>query len=126
MQVRSLRSQRGALAYASGMMAEHSVAEHYQIGGAQVLAERWRGRGGEIDLIVQDGEETVFVEVKKAATTDLAAWRLNRRQMDRICMAACEYCDSLPTGMLTPMRFDVALVDDFGRIEMIPNAFGEH
>ncbi|MFI0395364.1 YraN family protein [Paracoccus jiaweipingae] len=118
------RAARGAMAFTSGLLAEDNVAAHYAQGGATVLARRWRGRAGEIDLIVRQGDGVVFVEVKKAATTDLAAWRLNRRQMDRICLAAVEYCERFTTGTLTPMRFDAALVDDLGRIEVVQNAFG--
>lgn len=118
------RIARGAAAFVSGMMAEDAVAARYRQQGHEVLARRWRGRGGEVDLIVRDDRDIVFVEVKKAATTELAAWRLGRRQMDRICLSAAEYCDRFRAGSLTPMRFDVALVDDFGRVEIIPNAFG--
>ena len=53
-----------------------------------------------------------------------AAWQLGRRQMDRICDAAAEFCGGLDTGLMTDMRFDVALVDAQGRVEVIANAFG--
>ncbi|MDO5619937.1 MAG: YraN family protein [Paracoccus sp. (in: a-proteobacteria)] len=120
------RSRRGALACLSGAMAEDSVAARYQAAGADLLARRWRGRAGEIDLIVQQDDCVIFVEVKKSRTHELAALRLDRRQMDRICGAALEYCGTLPLGSLTEMRFDVALVDETGRIDVIENAFGEN
>ncbi|MDO5631954.1 MAG: YraN family protein [Paracoccus sp. (in: a-proteobacteria)] len=120
------RSRRGALACLSGAMAEDNVATRYQAAGAEILARRWRGRAGEIDLIVQQGDCVIFVEVKKSRTHELAALRLDRRQMDRICGAALEYCGTLSSGSLTEMRFDVALVDDSGRIDVIENAFGEN
>lgn len=113
------RTSRGALAYASGHAAEDQIASRYQMAGCDILARRWRGAAGEIDLIVRDGETIVFVEVKKAATLSDAAERLGRRQMDRICLAACEYC-----GLDADMRFDAALVDDLGRVELLHNAFG--
>ncbi|WBU55831.1 YraN family protein [Paracoccus sediminicola] len=131
-QVRSLpspenpRSSRGALAYRSGLLAEANVADRYREAGYSVLHSRWRGKAGEIDLIVRRGDLVVFVEVKSAHDFSRAAERINRRQMDRICMAACEFCGTLPTGQMTEMRLDAALVDQFGRVEIIENAFGAH
>lgn len=122
----SARARRGARNYVAGRMAEDSVADHYERLGAQILERRWRGPSGEIDLIVELGGDVVFIEVKSARSHDDAAWRLDRRQMDRICMAALEYCGRFDTGMMTPMRFDVGLVDGMGRISIIENAFGEN
>lgn len=117
------RRRRGRLADLSGRMAENSVTLKYQDGGAELLASRWRGLAGEIDLILREGDCLVFVEVKKSSSHAMAAQRLDRRQMDRICLAALEYVDRHGNG-LSEMRFDAALVDDMGRIDVIPNAFG--
>lgn len=119
-----LRRQRGRLACRSGRMAEEAVALRYEARGCDLLESRWRGPAGEIDLIVRDGDELVFVEVKKSATHDLAALRLDRRQMDRICLSALDYAGRLEGGRPLAMRFDAALVDDLGRIDVIENAFG--
>ena len=86
--------------------------------------ENFRCKGGEIDLIMRRGDEYVFVEVKKAARHGYAAERISRRQMDRICNAALEFCAEMAQGLMTLMRFDAALVDQFGRVEVIENAFG--
>jgi putative endonuclease len=43
--------------------------------------------------------------------------------MARIYAAAAEFLAGEPNGALTPARFDVALVDGFGRIEVLENAF---
>lgn len=115
----------GRMSYYGGDAAEEAVARHLEAAGCRPLARRFRGRAGEIDLIVQDGDSVVFVEVKKARSIAQAALRLGRRQMDRICLAAQEFVDELPGGMLTEMRFDVALVDVHGRVEIRQNAFGE-
>lgn len=123
---RTTRVARGLSAQASGAAAERLVEERYVALGCEVLARRWRGLSGEIDLILRDRTGMVFVEVKKSATIDMAAERLGRRQMDRICNAALEFCDTLPTGSLTEMRFDAALVDEGGRVEIVENAFGQH
>lgn len=122
--VPATRRQRGRIAYASGVLAEDAVLRHYLRQGAELLASRWRGGGAEVDLIVKQGEDIVFVEVKKAATHALAAERLGRSQMDRICRAAACWCDHAGVSPLAPMRFDVALVDGQGRVDVIWNAFG--
>ena len=112
----------GATSYHAGLAAEEGVARHYADSGRPVLARRWRGRGGEIDVIVQDGEETVFVEVKRSDSHAGAAARLGPRQVRRLFACASEYMGTLPDGQLSPVRFDVALVDGAGRIEIVENA----
>lgn len=113
----------GARSYHSGFAAEESVAHHYRRNGRVIAARRWRGLSGEIDLIARDGAEVIFVEVKSAATHGLAAERLGLRQQRRIWNAAAEFLDGEPAGSLTASRFDVALVDGSGRVEVIENAF---
>lgn len=113
----------GLVSHFSGMAAEASVAQHYSRSGREIAASRWRSSGGEIDLIARDGAEVIFIEVKKAATHAEAAHRLSRRQMDRLCHSAALFLEGEPRGQLTPMRFDVALVDAQGCIDIIENAF---
>ncbi|MCQ0970601.1 YraN family protein [Paracoccus sp. TK19116] len=119
------RQVRGALAYRTGAMAEEQVARQYESAGYTLCERRFRSARGEIDLIFRQGACTVFVEVKKSLSFETAALRLDRRQMDRICATACDYCESLPDGLLSEMRFDLAMVDAQGRIEVFENAFGE-
>ncbi len=121
---RSTLRNRGAVAYRSGTAAEESVARHYHEAGCPVAARRWRGSAGEIDLVTEDGEGLVFVEVKRARTIAEAAERVTRRQIHRIVGAAAEYLARMPLGQATPVRFDVALVDGHGRVEVLENAFG--
>ncbi len=123
--IRPARRQRGQVAYLSGVAAENGVADHYARAGFPVVAQRWRGKSGEVDLILRDGSGLVFVEIKKSSSFDRAAHRVSRRQMDRICGAACEFLAGQPRGQMTDMRFDVALVDGTGQICVIQNAFGE-
>ncbi|WP_277018633.1 MULTISPECIES: YraN family protein [Paracoccus] len=118
-----MRAGRGRTADLSGRMAEQAVLRLYLRRGAQMLATRWRGQGAEIDLIVQDGPDLVFVEVKASRSHTEAALNLLPAQMRRITQAALEYCDRNGIGEVL-MRFDVALVDATGRVELIPNAFG--
>lgn len=118
------RVARGVAAHASGHAAERLVADRYADRGCAILERCWRSPAGEVDLVLRDGAAVVFVEVKKAETHDLAAQRISRRQMDRICQAALLFTDRLQSGSLTEMRFDAALVDAAGRVEIVENAFG--
>ena len=119
------RQMRGALSHHAGVAAEDIVARDYDRRGRPVAHRRWRSRSGEIDLIARDGDQVIFVEVKKSRTFDLAATRLGRRQMDRLCAAALEFLAGEPRGQLTDMRFDLAMVDGRGAVRVIENAFGE-
>lgn len=120
----SQRARRGQVSFHAGQAAEGAVARHYGALGYQLLAERWRGAGGEIDLIVRDADRIVFVEVKKSQTFAAAALRVTPRQMARIHTSASEFLGRLPDGLLTEARFDVALVDGTGAVQLIENAFG--
>jgi putative endonuclease len=44
--------------------------------------------------------------------------------MDRICASAAQFLEQEPAGQLTNTRFDAALVDDTGTVQIIENAFG--
>lgn len=110
------------ISYLAGASAEKQVAAHYLRNGMAIKSERWRGQGGEIDLVAQDGDGLVFIEVKKSRSHARAAERLSLRQSRRLFDAASEYMATFCTGGAVNARFDVALVDGTGRIEIIENA----
>lgn len=116
----------GQMSHHAGRAAEDAVARAYQSGGLTVADQRWRGAGGEIDLIIRDGDELIFVEVKKARDFAQAAHRLSAKQIQRLYAAAEEYVGDEPLGALTPMRFDVALVNGQGRCHILENALVAH
>lgn len=117
------RSVRSSVSYHAGQAAEQQVAAEYERRGFSIAHQRWRGAGGEIDLIARDAEGVVFVEVKKSSSFEAAARRINRRQMDRICASAAQFLKTEPNGQLTNVRFDAALVDASGTVQIIENAF---
>lgn len=112
----------GLQSYLSGKAAEDGVVRSYAALGYRVLCRRWRGPGGEIDLVLARDDEVVFVEVKSARSKAEAADRLSRRQIGRLLASAEAALGFFVKGSLTPMRFDVALVDRSGQIDVIPNA----
>ena len=114
----------GAVSYHAGLAAEHQVAAHYQQAGRRIAAHRWRGRyGGEIDLIAREGDKVIFIEVKRAEAHAWAVERLTQRQLQRISVSADEFVSLTPDCANLDMRFDVALVDGQGRIEILENAY---
>jgi putative endonuclease len=120
----SARHHHGKLAYHAGLAAENRIAQDYERRGFSVARRRWRGRCGEIDLIMRDGNGLIFVEVKQARSFDHAAQSLSARQMQRIYKSAEEFLGKEPNGSLTEVRFDVALVAGDGQTQIIENAFG--
>lgn len=112
----------GLLSYCAGAAAEEIVAQRYHHAGMTLCAQRWCGRGGEIDLIFEDGEDFVFVEVKKSTSHERAAERLSRRQVGRIMRAAVEYAAKRTGKADNNMRFDLATMDQVGSVKIVPNA----
>ncbi|MEJ2000640.1 MAG: YraN family protein [Maritimibacter sp.] len=114
---------RGRNAYLSGYSAEEAVAADYARRGHDLAARRWRGSRGELDLVLQDGDGLIIVEVKKARDFARAAARLSRAQLARIYNTAAEFLAGTPNGQLTDLRFDLALVDAAGQIEIRENCW---
>ena len=56
-----------------GQWGEKVAALHLEAQGLVILERNWRCRGGEIDLVVRDGEAVVFVEVKTRRGRDFGA-----------------------------------------------------
>ena len=123
--LRNLRHLRGKTAYLSGLAAEESVLRLYHASGMEVLETRWRGSRAEIDLILKDGDVVVFVEVKKSRSFDAALLSLGPAQRRRIAQAATEYLGHAGLGQLTDIRFDLAMVNGIGAVDILENAFGE-
>ena len=115
------RRHRGARSHHAGMAAEEAVERHYQRAGLTILEWRWRGQGGEIDLIARDGDVVVFVEVKQSASHDEATWHLTPAQVARISASVQDYVGGLPSGANADVRFDLALVDGQGQVQILAN-----
>lgn len=116
------KRNRGRTSYYAGLAAEEAVMQMYCSKGLDLVAKRWRGKGGEIDLVFGSGAARIFVEVKKSKTFAAAAIRVGPTQSRRLFAAAEEFLSKEPAGLLTDSRFDVALVDQAGRIEVLENA----
>ena len=90
-----------------GAWGEATAAEYLRKKHYHLVAAGYRCRFGEIDLIVKDRVNLVFVEVKlrKNARFANAMEYVDRRKRDRIRVTASMYLSENPT-VLQP-RFDV-------------------
>ena len=118
------RAHRGSMSFHAGLAAEGRIAQDYERRGFPLERQRWRGKRGELDLIVQDGDGLIFIEVKQSRSFDRAAQHVSAAQMRRIYDCAAEFLGTQPRGNLTNVRFDVALVNGHGETQIIENAFG--
>ena len=81
----AVRARRGRCNQLAGASAEGVVERVYLGAGHRLLERRWRGKAGEIDLILEDADGTlVFVEVKTGPDTDRALARISPAQVARI------------------------------------------
>ena len=113
------RAAAGRAAGHAGAAAEEIAERLYRSLGGEIVARRWRCRGGEIDLVVSLSGETVFVEVKARRDHASAAEALRPAQKARLAAAAEIYLSRHGGG---PCRFDIVLVDRAGETERIENA----
>lgn len=108
---------------ALGRKGEKLAEKFLQSEGCKVLKKNYRTPFGEADLVVSDGEETVFVEVKTRSsdfygTPAEAVVKAKQRRYRQI--AECYW---LETGREPNARFDVVEVWADGRIEHYKYAF---
>ncbi|EIV95944.1 YraN family protein [Frankia sp. QA3] len=96
---------------ALGRFGEEVASRHLAAGGAAILDRNWRCREGELDLVVQDGPDLVFCEVKTRSGTRYgsAAEAVVGRKAARIRRLAARWLAEHP-HVPSPVRFDVVLV----------------
>ena len=106
----------------NGALAEQHAARYLQQQGLKPVAQNYRSRFGEIDLIMQDGATLVFVEVRlrRSANFGGAAASIDARKQQRIIRTAQQYLAGL--AHILPCRFDAVLMDDSG-VQWLRNAF---
>lgn len=107
---------------ARGREAESRAAAFLESRGLQVVARNFRVRGGEIDLVCQDGRTIVFVEVRARSRSDFgsAGDSITPAKQRRLILAARHY---LARHGERDCRFDCVLIDG-GRLEWLADAFG--
>ena len=106
-----------------GRKGENLVAKHLKKQGCKILKRNFVTPFGEADLIVEDGDETVFVEVKTRTSERFGtpAEAVGLEKQKRYYKIAQFY--GLQIGEEPNARFDVVQVFADGRIDHIKNAF---
>ncbi len=80
--------ERRRATYLRGHWAEHVALAILVLKGYRLLARRYSGSGGEIDLIVKRGDTIAFVEVKAREAMDNALIAIGAQKRERFSRAA--------------------------------------
>lgn len=107
-----------------GMAAEALAADYLRRNGLELLEANYRCRFGEIDLVMRDGKQIVFVEVRLRShdTFGGASASITATKQQKLTRAAEHY---LMTHGNLPCRFDAVLMDALAsnRLTWLKNAF---
>ena len=112
-----------------GKNAEQLALNYLNHHGLKFLQRNFRCRLGEIDLIMQEGTTTVFVEVRSRANDKImnTVETIDRKKVQKIIRTAGYYLQQDPEGS-GPYRFDIITLTgkiNSPRIDWIKNAFAD-
>lgn len=113
---------------ARGNVVEAASERYLQQQGLQAIERNFNRRGGEIDLVMRDGETLVFVEVRfrKSDRFGTPAESITASKKRKLLQTAQLYLLAYPLWRNKPCRFDVigARPGESGlQFEWIQNAF---
>ena len=108
-----------------GADAEEHALRHLQKHGLKLVAHNWRCRGGELDLILRDGDTLVIAEVRQRSSEAFggASASVDARKRGRIIQTTQLFLAEHPQYADAPVRFDVLALDGNGRIDWLRAAF---
>ena len=94
-----------------GRRWEQGAQAYLERRGLRLVEANFRCKGGEIDLVMRDGEALVFVEVRQRADRSHggAAASVGPAKVRRLVRAAQVYLQRLPH--MPACRFDVVAID---------------
>ena len=112
---------------ASGQAGEALALAHLQQQGLRLLAQNWRCKVGELDLVMLDGATVVFVEVRyrRHSAWGGAIASIDARKREKLARAASYFLQQQTRWAHSPCRFDVIAIDAVEplRLNWIQNAF---
>lgn len=98
-----------------GKQAESAAARFLAARGYRIVAQNWRHKHLEVDLIAYDGGTLVFVEVKMRSSTafGMPYEAVSASKQEKLCRAADHYIEAQQYE--GEIRFDVVSVLQFGQ-----------
>ena len=111
---------------AQGIAAEDFALRYLEARGLQLVTRNFRCRGGELDLIMRDGEHLVFVEVRSRRSSQFGtpAESVTCSKQQKLLRTAAIYLQRQQLDL--PCRFDVVAILQTApepQIEWIRDAF---
>lgn len=111
-----------------GKEAESLVMGYLVERGYKVLAENFRSRYCEVDLVAREGDSLVFIEVKtgKREYLNLLSGKIDRKKQEKLITCAKLFClkNFKSLSKIKSIRFDVIFVDlERGEINHYEGAF---
>ena len=111
-----------------GSSYESLATDYIRDNGGVVLEKNYRSRGGEIDIIAQDGRYLCFVEVKYRSDDRFGGPEaaVNIAKQRKICKVSKYYMYTHGISEDTPVRYDVLSVsgrEEALTVKWIRNAF---
>jgi putative endonuclease len=111
-----------------GQLAEDHALTFLEKAGLILLQRNYRSSMGEVDLIMLDGDTTVFVEVRSRKKNSFlnTVETIDQRKQNRIIHTSQHYLQQVRNNKTRDNRFDVILISgaiDEENIEWIKNAF---
>ena len=115
-------------AISRGREAEDLACQYLKQQGLRLVSRNYRCRRGEIDLIMTDRENLVFIEVRYRSRSHYGsgAESVQYRKQQKLIACAHNYLQRNPAAACRPGRFDVVAISperDGLDIQWIPNAF---
>lgn len=116
----------------SGKEAEHYAAQYLTQQGLEILAQNYRCKLGEVDLVMRDKSTIVFVEVRsrKHSRYGSSIESVDHRKQRRLVHAAQHYLLKYQLSNRVICRFDILGIntakinkDPYAAITWVPDAF---
>jgi putative endonuclease len=97
----------------AGDQAEAAALNHLQSAGLKLIERNFRCQGGELDLVMLDGQTLVFVEVRYRADRRFggAAASVGMNKQQRLMIAAQRFLQTHPQYQRHRARFDVVSLE---------------
>lgn len=107
-----------------GRLAEQKACDFLLKKGLRLIARNFHWARGEIDLIMQDGEDVVFIEVRSRASIAYgsAAESVDKNKQKKLLKSALFYLQKRNWLEKVSCRFDIVGISH-ARCEWIKNAF---